>query len=344
MDVEKAAQDGAPLEGVALDISKYFDTISRDIAFEVLRRRGLSERILGVLRSYYARHTRRFRGVAGAVGSVWAPQRGVLQGCTCSFKTAIALMSLWADLLSTQHSVTVCVFIDDRFIWARDRSRLARATEETERFDRLMGQTCNIGKSRALSSTRVREALVAESDAIPCLAVHEFLKYLGAALSFRSDHGTQLLQRRFADAMIAADRVGKLPVQREARVCFTHACVLPKAVWGAEFQVLPRAMWDKLAAKACCTIWRMRRRYRAQEIVFVFFAAAHVIDPWSCAAYRAVMALARALREGSVADVWERVLARSADPRAKCGLLAVYYHVVAELGVDIADAFVLMAD
>lgn len=79
--MERAAQDGVPLEGVALDISKYFDTISRDLAFEALRRRGLQERILGVLRSSHAKHTRNFQTISGAIGSVWAPQHRVLQGC-----------------------------------------------------------------------------------------------------------------------------------------------------------------------------------------------------------------------------------------------------------------------
>lgn len=146
-----------------------------------------------------------------------------------------------------------------------------------------MGQTCNINKSTTLSSTRVYEALLTESGVIPGLAVNCFLKYLGAALSFRQDHGTRLLKRRFADAMTATDRVDKL-LSNGKPTCASRKRVLPKAVVsGAEFRVLPRAMQDELAAKVCCTTWRMRRRCRAREIFCVLFAAAH--DPWSCAAY-----------------------------------------------------------
>eukprot|EP00660_Eupelagonema_oceanica_P006904 gene6905-biopygen7513 len=93
--IEKSLLDGTPLVGFSADWAKCFDRYPHDIMLTLLGETGLDPRILGPMRTMYARLQRRFR-ISGAVGEPFHATQGLLQGCplsVCGLNCIMAVLS-----------------------------------------------------------------------------------------------------------------------------------------------------------------------------------------------------------------------------------------------------------
>ena len=250
--MEAAAEEGTPLSGCKIDLSKYFDRCDWRRSLRILRRHGMSENLLRVIGSFYEQVHIAIEANGATAKEFIRPRRGLLQGCPASVIMAIAEQNLWAlHMKASAPEVEVAAYVDDRTMWARGENaatKLESAIQVARKFDDDAGWCWNEGKGQMWTSSAEQKS---DLDAIqPSVgAVSNEITLLGVTINVRQRasgatgaHGHQVLRHKSAEKAMRQCRrirlacpVGSLRA-RTRRAKLVQQLVLPKICWGGQWQ------------------------------------------------------------------------------------------------------------
>ncbi|KAE8737584.1 hypothetical protein FOCC_FOCC016953 [Frankliniella occidentalis] len=143
----------------SIDFSGAFDAVRHEFLFEVLRRRGLSGNVVGVLKSMYGGATSRIR-VNGVLTLSFPVERSVRQGCPASmflFAVILAPLMILLDrrlqgLALASSCLRVSSYADDAFFLLRSPDEAAVVRGALDDFGVASGLLANPAKCGALAT------------------------------------------------------------------------------------------------------------------------------------------------------------------------------------------------
>ncbi len=172
-----------------MDLKKAFDTVSREVLWQVLAGLGVKGRSLRCLHAMYAKDTIHINHPSEGVTSNFRCQQGVRQGCPLS----PLLFGLYLDALegrlnskecdaSTLANVHVCLllFVDDLALTSESEVGLQQQLDAFQQFCAERGLTVNVKKTKVMVFNYVDpcQKFVFEGDIIERVQTFNYLGIL----------------------------------------------------------------------------------------------------------------------------------------------------------------------
>ena len=185
--VELAELTGKKIAGGAIDISKFFDQMPRQLLYMLARQAGMPQGVLDAYQRYQEALKMR-NTVAGSVGKEYTKKVGIPQGDPLSMLFAALILRAWAGMMQKSH-VSPYLYVDDMMllvIGKEEREVLKKfeeCLEETHQYLIDMGAQTAADKSHNFSnSAQIKEVLRSRrwhqlGQQIP---MQDAFRYLGA--------------------------------------------------------------------------------------------------------------------------------------------------------------------
>eukprot|EP00435_Cladocopium_sp_Y103_P001287 s1514_g1.t1 len=141
--LQSCRNSNSPFAGCKADVRKCFDSVVPATALTVWKHLGAPDGVLHVLTDFYTQQQRWF-SIQNCVAQhpVFA-NVSILQGCPASPALLNALMTVWVAAMRTQlPTVKLALYLDDRTVWACDRSAAKHVLEamvHSGPIDRALG-------------------------------------------------------------------------------------------------------------------------------------------------------------------------------------------------------------
>ena len=239
---EKFMEGNRKLYWCFVDLEKAFDRVPREVVYWSLRKRGVPERLIGMIKSLYAGARTVVRTKCGKTDA-FEVKVGLHQGSALSpFLFAVVMDVLSEDVREAM--LWDLLFADDLVITAETMEELQERYEAWKECLERGGLRVNIGKTEVMLSSREgREELhVAAGNGRELKQATSF-KYLGSVIS--EEGGSDLeVRQRIKAAWVKWRQVSgvildkKIPLQLRIKVYKT--VIRPVLLYGAETWALRR--------------------------------------------------------------------------------------------------------
>jgi hypothetical protein len=282
---------------LAIDISKFFDSMSWQILSHLGAVIGLPSNFITYMLRFYAVMIRRLV-VNGIVSEPILSLNGFPQGC--------ALSSLWSTLgmlVWTLHikrrvpEAAISIFVDDRVIRVFSEFDLLMALRLTEIHDKLAGLAINGDKSTLASSSRsIRKRMARLGVAGKQVKSSLFLNILGHTVSHCRRKVVLPTLKRHSTAHSSIKRIHRSLTPWAFKRNAIRAVALAQAHFGNGSSLPPISSLRKLRTEALKVLWGRGRHRRCPEIVFSIFQPGHQLDPVSNDIFQRITTMGRLLR------------------------------------------------
>eukprot|EP00929_Paragymnodinium_shiwhaense_P114301 TRINITY_DN8264_c0_g1_i1.p1 TRINITY_DN8264_c0_g1~~TRINITY_DN8264_c0_g1_i1.p1 ORF type:complete len:1339 (+),score=203.71 TRINITY_DN8264_c0_g1_i1:1133-5149(+) len=301
---------------ISEDLLKGFDSVHPAQATAVMKRLGLHDSVVQLLKSFYTK-SRRMMASQGRVHTSWTrTELSLLQGCPFSPMSLNAIMSLWTHMVKAK-GVTCCAFLDDRSYWqGGDAVTVSGALQQTfndsRNFDKTFGFRNNDKKFQTMGNSEELRGQLDSWKAEQAPNATKSLKTLGllytvsdlTATAFHVDVPSPMEDRARA----------KLARISSASRCLTHrvahvACLaLPVVTWAAAMaDVCKRAM--NIAQDMVAAVYGHGRQSASKFLVWTTMLKG--LHPANVCQRRAVGALWQWMRYQAVPPKWMEQLDQS---------------------------------
>ena len=190
--IEDAKKNNKEIFCAFLDIEKAYDTVDREILWEILKRIGLSEHIRKIVKSMYRDTVTTYNWNGIEIEGV-KTERGLRQGCTLSPLLFTLIMEEFTQRIKNKEIgikigneiLSLLLFADDVVVMAENKEELQELLDEAGNFSKDMQMNFGIDKCKIMIINRRQK----ETDEIGCtlmgreLEVVEEFKYLGIKIS-----------------------------------------------------------------------------------------------------------------------------------------------------------------
>lgn len=241
--VEQSNEFQAPLYITFVDFEKAFDSINREQIWGVLRKRGIPQKIIGLLRELYRDATCRVLH-RGELSDIIPIANGVRQGCVLSpLLFIVALDEIMRETTQTARGIqwTPYTRLED-LDFADDIALLAHTHKDMQdKLDALNAAALKYGLKINITKTKYMR-LNASSSRPLSIGNHqldevEHFCYLGSEIS--STGGTiEDIQSRTAKARATYGRLHNIwkssKLSRNTKVSIFRSCVLATLLYGSE--------------------------------------------------------------------------------------------------------------
>ena len=159
--IEKKKNDGGKLYLSFLDIEKAYDGVNREMLCRALKKVGLSERIVNIVRSMYVDTKARYR--IGNIETDWVKsERGVRQGCILSpilfsfyiEELAVRLRRMNAGVRAGRDKVCMLLYADDLVVTSESTEELQNLLDVLDEYGRDFGVRFTSEKSKVMIVNR----------------------------------------------------------------------------------------------------------------------------------------------------------------------------------------------
>ena len=206
--MEQMRLRGEAYSGAAVDISKFFDQVIRSLLYELARRAGMPERIIGAYEKFQE-ELLTMNTIMGGLGKPYRKPCGIPQGDPLSMMMVALLMRAWVVMMK-EMKVMPSLLVDDILILSkgeRAKEDFEKALTATHEYLIDMGATVAPGKSHVFASTKKLRKWLHEYT-WPALGktikVVKQFRYLGGQIFSTEKMRTNVLKKRFARATAVA--------------------------------------------------------------------------------------------------------------------------------------------
>ena len=155
--IEEAKKEGKQYYCAFLDIEKAYDTVDREVLWEILHRMGLEDKVVNIVKSLYNNTSAEY-----SLGDIKVEEirsrRGLRQGCTLSpllfslfmeeFTRRIKKLNLGIRI--GEELLAILLFADDIILLAETPEDLQRLLREVDRFSRDVNIKFSAEKSKVM--------------------------------------------------------------------------------------------------------------------------------------------------------------------------------------------------
>ena len=255
-DIACAEPSAQAVGGVAVDLTKCYDSVSHPFLRRMLAAAGWPQGISGPLLNAYAA-PRRLR-VGDVVGTFVRPVAGIPAGCPLAVAVLSVVTWPWQAMAAEAGATTVRRYVDDLTAWHRgipEHCPLAASAiwTVTEVYAAQAQLTISAAKWGVFASTATTRAELSEREpAAPVLTTFKDLgvqQHAGAFGATAMAARVQATQARFG-------RLAGLPLPQAKRAQAVAAAGVPAAIYGAVVGAPSNAVLGKLRTWAGRAAWR----------------------------------------------------------------------------------------
>ena len=315
LDIEYARTNGMHLAGIALDRQKFFDLLSHDILWPLLRSLGLPEQILLAERTFYAK-LRSYYKLRDCYSAESRRSNGFIQGCSFSIQASLALLSIWTKVLEStvqsqplESTLSTGSYLDDsniRCIAPTHKTavqHLLKAWEASLEFDNHAGIKVNAAKSTLFATTADSEAEVKETfkSSGHHLDLQRTFTLVGGSITARGHPDRQRRNQRCIKAKSRGKKIRYVPLAFAQRAQLAQSAVVPIALSGTEHIPLTMHQKEGLRRLISKALWKGYTWCRAPGITMTLIVPGHLIDPFQAEKYHTLRLLRRYLQRSPAA-------------------------------------------
>jgi len=298
LDLEAASYDDHELYVATWDYRKCFDLVQWDILFEVLKRRGMPESMITLMKHMYYKLQRRIKLAGRQVGPAWHMTNGLIQGDTLSIVGLQAIVTIWleAGRACLPRDLRLRAYVDDKSATCRTIAGVARVVQLTEDFARLAHM--QLARDKCYLTARTAEGLAQLRQKGPQgYPVVECLALLGIDIATDEVRTSGTMPKKVAKAvkktLTRIQRIAKSGLWQAAKArcmgmsatsCLPHATAMAG---------LPKAQMVSIRDKIL-TVQGFSHRKRCAEIAMVTLYRTH-LDPFQALDYTALRIVFRLL-------------------------------------------------
>ena len=155
--IEDAVKENKQLYCTFLDIEKAYDTVKRELLWEILERVGFDHHIISIIKSMYRDTTATYQWNGITIENVKS-ERGLRQGCTLSpFLFTLIMEELTQRIKNTEVGIkvgegklSILLFADDVVLLTDNLDDMQKLLEETDKFSEDMEMKFAIDKCKVL--------------------------------------------------------------------------------------------------------------------------------------------------------------------------------------------------
>lgn len=290
LHIEQAAENKKGYYGIVVDYAKAFDNIPSGLAFELLDKLGMSERLLRPLRGIYRSMQRCFKfGVF--LGEFFTSGNGILQGCPLSMLLLNAMQSILSKDLAAES--TPVTYADDLTLLTEEEGTMHVALSKLSEFMGLTGQEINTKKTYAFGTVplvdfSVQDKVVQRPERITILGTT--FRFRDTEYEIKVDEGT--VQR----ALNLLHRIRYSGLSFQLRQRLVGGLVLAKVFAGIAVADLSTADERRLRTAVTNTLWKHRSKHRSPGLLLTLPLKGHVMDPAQAPHVRRIQTARRILR------------------------------------------------
>lgn len=243
---ERAAIEGRDAYSILVDRKTCFDLIDRRVAWPLLRRCGVDERVVRPLEALYGRLRRRFV-FSRSLGPWWEAFNGLAQGCALTILVLNLFMEVNVrSVLAAAPAGIAHVYLDDLTMEGEDEETARKQLRTQEVFDEVAGMAINAKKTECIAnSRRLSEALRALRVGGGEIGVVGGAKLLGCVVTAAGQpQTTAVVGRRVSDAVAVARRIRAAPLYAAGRATLLATAAASKVRHGLWLTGLRRAEID----------------------------------------------------------------------------------------------------
>ena len=296
-DLACAEAGGQVVAGVAIDMTKCYDSVRLPMLRRMLATAGWPSCIHGPLLAAYG--ARRRVRVGDAVGPFHVPVAGIPAGCPIAVAALGVVTWPWQLAALQAGATTARRYVDDLTAWTRgdgEDCRVATAAlwSASALFAAAAQLTISQAKSGAFASCPLVRAEIAADD--PSMAILTTFKDLGI-LQHAGKASAAATAARAQSTFGRFERLAGLPLPLPRRVQAVAAAGVAAAAYGAIAGTPPARTLARLRTWAGRAVWR-GGRFGAVELRLLLGAEHGRADPAAVFALAPLLAFSKALRRG----------------------------------------------
>lgn len=339
LQIDAAHMNNFDLVGLKLDKSKCFDRLVPKIAACLFIAFGLP---VGLTRFFLLMYQglKRFMCYKQWISTraTTAPN-GLVQGCSLSLLAINLHMAAWALMLDKTPEVSLAIFIDDSYMWARATKMqiLQRAFEITMEWDLLVGQVLNMKKCQAWgTSTNARNSI---RSIFPHMQMCLTLEVLGATVHTSNAHRYEWPEKKTNKILRDIQLIKAIPCARTIQEHLISVKVIPQLTFAAHLNGIPIKALNSFQNAVADGLWRGRPMWRSKGMLLAIISDPDRCDPFAARAYSTIVDTLDFLKhaESLHREHWQQQFeSGSIRPNS---LIHHYFQAASVLGIEMITPF-----
>ena len=317
LQLEQAHRDDYLLLALAIDKTKFFDTMEYDLCHTIMASMGAPPILLSAMGRFYDNLSTYYKA-EGALAGPYTRRNGFVQGCTWSVQAAQCLMCAW-HVWMRNHAHTASFLDDSRLHVCQHpdedpgdtQQRLLQAWAHSEQFDTLTGLTSNTDKTKCLTtqpSIRANLRRQLDSGGYTGIQIIRDTVILGIQITGYGAPKLDKIRQRCDAAAASADAIARRKFPYHIRTTLLQTAALPKLYWGTEHCPVARSSLLKLRRQIHGIIWP-NTFLRSPAVTFTLLTKGHRTDPCQAVPYYVLNGWIRTLRREphirrKLTDLW----------------------------------------
>lgn len=289
LQIDIAHANNDELVGLKLDKSKCFDRMVPSIVASLFVAFGLP---LGLTRFFMSMYQGLKRYMCYkqwiSTRATTAPN-GLVQGCSLSLLAINLQMSVWALMLEKISEVSLAIFIDDSYMWARANHHLIlqRAFELTTEWDALVGQVLNMKKCQIWGTSSSSRAIM--RSIFPQMQLCLTLEVLGATVHTSNAIQYEWPTKKTTKILRDLQLIKSIPCPRQIQEHLISVKVIPQLTFAAHLNGIPKKALSSIQNAVADGLWRGRPMSRSKGMLMAIIADPDRCDPFAARAYSTVI-------------------------------------------------------
>ena len=263
----------------ALDETKCYDSVVREIALGAAKDLGCPSGIIDSQLRFYRNLLRTFK-YQDSRGTFWLSQTSIAQGCALSQIWINVTVHFWAKLIELHvPQVRTSAFIDDRSLRTEKHDDMAEALDLTSTYDKLTGKESNpakthVGATTAAGQARLGELRLAEQ---PIEAVTSE-KLVGVHHRYRANVAKDVQHDRADKAVDTAGRIRRIPGPTQVKANMAASTSVSQGGFGQAWGAPTQKDIDRCRSAITAATWDDRGAQRAVEVFFTVVLDGSKVD------------------------------------------------------------------
>ena len=242
-----------------IDFEKAYDMVNRKTLLSVLKKRGINQKTIRILRDIYKRTKIRIK-----IGNSLDPEytevsRGVRQGCPAS----CILFNIYMDgiirewyktnpqgiQLNEEKKIETILFADDQVIISKNENELQRSVYNLEKIAKKFGMKISSSKTKTLAfkgKEPTRSKIVVNGKIVEQTSS---FRYLGTEISYRGEVDIEEKITKFLRVTGLINRImNPNNIRKETRIRIYNTLAVPMLTYGSEVWALKKRDKQRISA------------------------------------------------------------------------------------------------